>query len=224
MKKAFPYVLAATLAIPCGAAAQEATFDSSATASEGTVTGQGRGRHRDVELVDYGRFRMPDRRDYKNLISIGWLFPVGATVRYDRLILDNFSVLGQLGFGSIKFGNTTWTSWRVAGGFNWHPIGNGMHGFFLGPRVQYTDWTLKYEDSEGVAKGGVSSIVASGIVGYRWIWDPGFSLGLGLGAAYRATLAEASVEYSDGTEASNVETDRASGLGFDMEFTLGWAF
>lgn len=190
---------------------------------EGEVVGRGRGR-RDVELVDYGRFRMPDRRGYKNLVSVGWLFPIGVTVRYDRLVLDNFSVLAQAGYGLLKVGNASWSSWRLAGGFNWHPIGNGMHGFFVGPRVQYTDWTIKYEDSAGEAKGGVSSLVFSALAGYRWIWDPGFSLGLGLGASYRLSFAEAKAQYADGTEASNVNIGRAGGFGFDLEFTLGWAF
>jgi hypothetical protein len=115
---------------------------------------------------------------------------------------------------------TTISSWRVLTGMNWHPVNNGMHGFFLGPRVAYNGYKIAVSGSD--SDGSVTSLSAGAVVGWRWIWDPGFSLGLGLGGGYQSILAEADAEDESGED---VDVDYSfSGFWPVIEFTLGWAF
>ncbi len=186
--------------------------------------------YRNVDIYEQGRFRMRDKRDYENMIILGPSFiPPGVNVRYDRLLVDRLSVFVGAGYGSLSTGDVKLT--RISGrlGANLHPIGNGMHGFFVGPRLGIVQNTLAVEveeDSTGTSAssdGSLTTFSAGAVGGWRWIWDPGFSLSIGLGAQYLSVVTEVEAQTSDGEEAST------GSLNFDgflpaFEFTLGWAF
>jgi hypothetical protein len=99
-----------------------------------------------------------------------------------------------------------------------------MHGFFLGPRVNMTYYGIDAGCTEGACgDGSVTAFSASAIVGWRWIWDPGFSLGLGLGAQYATVVSEAEARNADGSDAVGTGFS-FSGFFPDFELNIGWAF
>ncbi len=220
--------IALLLGLPAAAVAQDTPTDTPSQ-DDGTSAGEATG-FRNVDIVEAGRFRMRDKRGYRNLVIIGPRFlPPGVNVRYDRLFGDRISLLVGTGFGRLGFkssdddidGTTRGhiSSWRALVGMNWHPVRNGMHGFFLGPRLQYAGYAVSVD---GGGSGSVTTLDAGAAVGWRWIWDPGFSLGLGLGGGYRAVVTEAAASDEDGEEVST--GFNYQGFWPIVEFTLGWAF
>lgn len=182
--------------------------------------------YRNVELVETGPFRMENKRGYENLVIVAPQFiPPGVRVRYDRLLADNFSLVTAVSVGaaSVNGGAGIFSVGGTLGG-NWHPLKNGMHGFFLGPRVsmQYYGIDAGCGD-EACADGSVTTFGAGAIVGWRWIWNPGFSLGLGVGAQYATIVSEAEARSSDGSDAVGSGFS-FSGILPDFELNIGWAF
>ena len=214
-----------TAALLLGASATAMAQDGHGRADYGTEgEGTEASGYGNVDIYEQGRFRMRDKRDYENLVIIGpRILPPGVAIRYDRLLSDRISVLAGVGYGAIGSGDTKIS--RIEGmlGMNWHPIGNGMHGFFVGPRLKINQWGITVTEGESGADGSVTAISAGAVAGWRWIWDPGFSLGLGLGGQYITVASEAAATYEDGTEA---DTGSYNFDGFvpAFEFTLGWAF
>jgi hypothetical protein len=133
-------------------------------------------------------------------------------------------------------------------GMDYQPKGNGMHGLYMGPRLAFTSWGLEYQNTfevtdtdtdtdtdtgadTGADTGGDSSndidvnagfttrrLDASAMIGWRWIWDPGASLALGIGPQYTTVVSEVGVQDED------VELGGGTGIGFASEVRLGWAF
>lgn len=215
--------LAAALVLSTGATAM--AQDGNGRADYGTEgEGTQESGYRNVDIYEQGRFRMRDKRGYENLVILGpRIIPPGLAVRYDRLLSDRVSVLAGVGYGSIGSGDVRFS--RIEGllGMNWHPIGNGMHGFFLGPRLKIDKWTLTVTEGDSGGDGSITAIGAGAVAGWRWIWDPGFSLGLGIGGQYISIASEAAATYEDGTEASTGSFN-VDGFVPTFEFTLGWAF
>jgi opacity protein-like surface antigen len=180
-----------------------------------------------VDIYEAGRFRMRDKRNYENLIILGpTILPPGLNVRYDRGLSDRISLVVGAGYGAIgaKDGEVAsgFSSIRGLVGMNWQPIGNGMHGFYLGPRVRVNHFSVKVSGDGETANGSITTLGVAAVVGYRWIWDPGFSLGLGLGGQYFAAVNQTNGRDAEGNE---VEADfNFDGFFPAIEFTLGWAF
>jgi len=188
--------------------------------------------YRNVDIYEAGRFRMRDKRDYENIIILGPIFiPPGMSVRYDRGISDRFSVVAGFGLGILNLDDgddgesASLRSFRFLAGANWQPIGNGMHGFFVGPRIRYNTYNVSVDCSDGeeCSDGSVGTLGIGAVLGWRWIWDPGFSLGLGLGGQYFSVVSESSATYSDGSETGSGSVSY-DGFLPAFEFTLGWAF
>ena len=179
--------------------------------------------YRDVELYDGGPTRMEDKRDYKRMIILGpTLFPAGGKLRYQRLLTDRVSVFAGGGFGTRKnwlFTDVDMTRYSVRFGVDMHPVGNGLHGFFVGPRVRYRSWSLSWvNDDELPEYYSLNTFNVDGVIGWRWVWDPGFSLGLGGGVGYSTMISE------DTVDSEIIDLDVVEGTRFAGEFTLGWAF
>ncbi len=183
--------------------------------------------YRNVDIYESGRFRMRDKRNYENLIILGpTILPPGLNVRYDRGLSDRISLVVGAGYGAIgsKEGgvNSGFSSIRGLVGMNWQPIGNGMHGFYLGPRVRVNYFNVKVSGDGDTANGSITTLGVAAVVGYRWIWDPGFSLGLGLGGQYFTAVSQTNGRDAEGND---VEADfNFDGFFPAIEFTLGWAF
>jgi hypothetical protein len=185
--------------------------------------------YRNVDIYEAGRFRMRDKRNYRNMVILGPnILPPGLNVRYDRAISDRVSLIVGAGYGAIggkddESGTATgFSTIRGLVGMNWQPIGNGMHGFYLGPRVRVNNYNVKVSGDGDTTNGSITTIGVAAVVGYRWIWDPGFSLGVGFGGQYLSAISQTNGTDSEGNEVE-------AGFNFDgflpsFEFTLGWAF
>jgi len=175
---------------------------------------------RDVELVDGGPTKMEDKRDYTNLIIAGpTFFPTGINLRYQRLFNDRFSASLGAGYGSKKnalFTGADTSRMSVRLGADIHPVGNGMYGWYLGPRVMYRTWSFTASD----ASGGLTTLLGGAVAGWRWIADPGLSCGIGMGIGYAALTGE----LESGIDEIGIPDFSVEGTKFLFEFTLGWAF
>lgn len=169
---------------------------------------------------------MEDKRGYQNLIILDpGFFPPSLLIRYDRLWADSLSSTIGLGYGGFSLdGGAGVSVIRSMLGVNWHPIGNGFHGFFVSGRgeIDHNMIDPGCESDEVCGDGSVTVLSVKALAGWRWVWNPGFSLGLGLGAQYASILAEAEAEDDAGNSVS--EDTSFSGVFPTIEFSLGWAF
>lgn len=197
-----------------------------------------------VELVDNPTTKQEDKRGYHNLVTLGFgIFPGTIKGSYRRTLNDKISVMVGAGYGSATWSTTEVTRVLAGAGMDYQPKGNGMHGLYIGPRVDYTSWSFAYSDTIEVSdtdtdtdtSGDTGSdtsqdielntsfqsqrLEASAMVGWRWVWDPGASVALGLGPKYTTITREAGAQ-DDSVSWSGGRT----GLGFGAEVRLGWAF
>jgi hypothetical protein len=199
-----------------------------------------------VELVDNPTTKQEDKRGYQNLVTLGFaFFPGTIKGSYRRTLNDKISVVVGGGFGSATWGTTDVSRVLAGAGMDYQPKGNGMHGFYVGPRVDYTSWSFEYSDTievsdtdtdtdtdTGSDTGSDSSqdidlnanfqsqrIEFSGMVGWRWVWDPGASLALGIGPKFTTITNEAGAQDDSVTWGGG-----RTGIGFGTEVRLGWAF
>jgi len=217
-------------------AAEEPAAVAPAPAAEPAPTAEDSG-YRDVDLVDKGRTKMEDKRDYENLVTMDMSFlPSTLKVRYTRLLNDNISVMVGGGYGSSSstgglLGDHKVSRTVVMAGADFHPIGNGLHGFYVGSRLKHTAWhaeaptevdpdpDVEGDETTGTATWDSSKIQIKALIGYRFIIDPGLSVAMGLGPKYTNRVTEAGDDGALGTFKGGKE-----GMGVGFEFLLGWAF
>lgn len=238
MRRFTPCILAlAALGSPSLALAEEGEGEDDESGDVVEETG-----YRDVDLVDGGRTRMEDKRDYTMALIPGVSFvPPGFKLRFQRSLSDELTLIvgaGYAGFGyqrdqdvdadgdgtSEESGTTTadWTRYHGILGLDFQPIGNGMHGFYVGPRVLYR----KGQTNFGIFGGDVDHvrtvIVARGLIGYSMVFDPGILMKFGAGFGYRTVAGNASTTGEEGAGTSSETT--ISGLAPTLEWNMGWAF
>jgi len=216
------------------------TFSGTALADEGGDGEEEEGEstgYRDVELVDGGPTLMEDKRDYTMAVVPGFsIIPPGVKVRFQYGLNERLTLIAGVGYGGFGYtretsidvdsdssadasasSGTDWTRYHVLAGLDLQPIGNGMHGFYVGPRVLYrkgnTNFSLFTEEAEVVR----TAIVWRMLLGYSVVMDPGILVKMGFGAGYRHNVGSTTSEYF---------TSEASYLGFvpTVELNLGWAF
>jgi len=177
----------------------------------------------DVVIEDDGPHVMADKREYRNLVTPGLImWPPGAKVRLQRSITDHASVIVGGGLASGHIGGCDceglgWARYQVMAGADYHPIGNGMHGPYLGARVLYRHGGAATSLFSQDVSTEHDMLTARGILGYRWIMDPGLSVALGVGAGYRESLRT----YSAGESETSVGLQT---LVPAAEVNLSWAF
>jgi hypothetical protein len=176
----------------------------------------------EIELVESGPIRMKDKRGYKNLVVLGpRLLPPGLGGRYMRSLDDHLTLMVGGGYSGWRILGVTLEHADVRAGLDLEPLGNGLHGFYVGPRVVYKSF---YGDvsSDGDSLGSLrtETLGIGGVAGYRIVVDPGASIGFGVGASYN--------QWVGGADASLVEREDADaeivGTVPIVELTLGWAF
>ena len=191
-----------------------------------------------VELVDNPTTKQEDKRGYQNLVTLGFaILPGTIKGSYRRTLNDKISVMVGGGFGSATWETTDVTRVLAGAGMDYQPKGNGMHGFYMGPRLDYTSWSFEYSDTIEVSDTGSDTgsdttqdidvnagfqsqrVEVSAMVGWRWIWDPGASLALGLGPKFTTVTNEAGAQ-----DDSVTWNGGRTGIGFGTELRLGWAF
>ena len=62
-------------------------------------------------------------------------------------------------------------------------LSNGFHGVYLGARYHYIEYG--YDWINGLLSGEATKQRYLAAVGYRWVWRPCLSLGMGVGVGYR---------------------------------------
>lgn len=233
MRRFTPWILAlAAIALPTLAMAEEGEEEE-----EGEATG-----YRDVDLVDGGRTKMEDKRDYTMALIPGVSFvPPGFKLRFQNSLSEELTLIvgaGYAGFGyqrdqdvdadgdgtSEESGTTTadWTRYHGIVGLDYMPIGNGMHGFYVGPRILYR----KGQTNMGIFGGDVSTVrtvlVGRAVIGYSMVFDPGILMKFGAGFGYRTVAGSGSTTGEEGAGTSSETT--ISGLAPTLEWNMGWAF
>jgi len=190
----FTFALIASLAV----ASAETTASPNL---ETTPTG-----YRDVELFDGGSTLMEDKKDYDQMVVLGPMgFPFGIKARYLYKLNDRTSAMIGGGYGSLAVTGNDVKRLMLRAGVDYQPVGNGFHGFYVGPRVTFNK--IAYDGDFGDTQ---NLTLIGGVAGWRTVLDPGVSIGAGLGLSHLRS-----------TEAG-VLTDR--GILPMGEFTLGWAF
>ena len=155
-------------------------FSGTALADDHETEGEETG-YRDVVLTDSGPTEMEDMRDYDQIVTVGFaILPSTIKLTYRQSISDNLSVMIGTGFGTAEWvlgSENGATMQRVIGtvGLDYHPVGNGMHGFFIGPRASYTQWSA-FSGDEDIYSSGRLDI--RGLIGWRWIFDPGVAISI----------------------------------------------
>lgn len=173
----------------------------------------------DVVLVDDGPHEMADKREYRSQVVAGvGLLPMTAKGRFQHLLTDNVSLM----IGG-SYGRSLLTSADASGGLerssvlvgaDLHPMGNGLHGLYVGPRARWSSYTVGLGD-EALYQSGKLSV--QGIVGYRVVLDPGLTLAAGVGLRYVESVSQV------GDPSEDRGWERA-GLGGTAELNVGWAF
>ena len=173
-----------------------------------------------IVLVESGPFKMKDKRGYRNIIIVGpRLIPPGIGGRYIRSVDEHISVMVGGGYAGWSLFGATVRHVDARAGIDYQPIGNGMHGFYVGPRVVYRSF-LGAAESDGQTGGlHTRTLGAGGVIGWRAIWNPGLSLGAGIGATFTSALARAGNLSDSGNEGVEL-----TGLLPSLELTAGFAF
>lgn len=179
---------------------------------------------KDVVLVDSGPAEMEDKRGYSTLVTPGVMaWPPGVKVRVQQQITDHASVMLGAGLAGGRIegcdcDGLEWVRWQAIAGADYHPLGNGMHGPYVGPRVLYRHGGTSASLWESEATAEQDLLVVRGIVGYRWIFDPGLSVAAGIGGGVRQSLRTYGV---DGEEAGAISS---ASIVPSLELNLSWAF
>jgi|GEM_PF-1752864 len=128
-----------------------------------------------------------------------------------------------LGFnGSFGwFGIGGWSTMSLGAGaeYNWYFQNHAPNGWFAGPGAGLVFYNASYKDSvtNDSASSGALGFYLNGHGGYRWIWDGGFTLDLGLALQY--TMLSITVDIN-GTS----QTIPIGGVGPGLGVNLGYAW
>jgi hypothetical protein len=164
--------------------------------------------------------RMDREPEYRNVITVGpRLLPPGIGGRYMRSFSDDVTGMIGAGYGGFAIGGVDFgvgiERWDLRAGLDLEPQGEGLRGVYVGPRLVYRHFTAQAGSAENAVASQTMGLGA--VVGFRWIWDPGFTLGGGVGLSYDVFLAGR----------GNLDDDdeiRLRGLTPVVEVTIGWAF
>ncbi len=223
-------LLALAWALPATASADEQ--DDEAGEDDGGEAGEHSG-YRDVDLVDGGRTKMEDKRDYTMALIPGLsIIPPGFKVRFQFSLRDNLTLIAGVGYAGFGYGRETSVDdmaedshssetdgrrYPVLAGVDEQPTGNGRHGFYVGPRALYRKGDTSFSLFDWDAQVVRTIVVARLVLGYSMVLDPGILMKAGVGAGYRASVGSFDTELvtSDSSLSSSVPA---------IEINVGWAF
>lgn len=134
----------------------------------------------------------------KNLLTtdaFSLLFGV-LNASYEMLLNEKTSVSVGLGGSTISTDDWKISVIGIKGGYYIYPSKTALKGFFVGPAIGFSIVSAEYtyneitgtwpywKIQEKTDKASNVLVSISGELGYRWIWESGFSLGLGIGAGF----------------------------------------
>jgi len=159
---------------------------------------------------------------HENLITVGVMFaPLGTRVRYQRVLKENLSAFGILGYGAKDdwFGSG-YNAQRISGelGVDLHPMGKNLHGFYTGPRVGYQSWSLTEDVEQNATVYPMTTLEFDAAAGWRWVANSGFTALLGLNIGYSI------FSQDDDLEDIGITVNRSNGVRLGGDFALGWSF
>jgi hypothetical protein len=171
-----------------------------------------------IQLVESGPFKVKDKRGYRNLVVIGpRLLPPGIGGRFVHSVTDYVAVMVGGGYSGWELFGATLRHVDARAGIDYQPIGNGLDGFYIGPRAVYRSFLGSFESEGGTSGLQTRTVGVGGVVGWRAIWDPGLSLGAGVGGLYTTWLGR----MGDLEEGQDLEITGTAPM---LELTLGFAF
>ncbi|MEQ1566783.1 MAG: hypothetical protein ABMA64_14170 [Myxococcota bacterium] len=175
----------------------------------------------EIVLIEAGPFEMKDKRGYKTQIILGPRFiPPGIGGRVLRSLDDNLTLMVGGGYSNWSLFGLSARHVDARAGLDLQPLGNGMHGVYLGPRVVYRSLEASVASfGEPVVEHRSGSLGVGAVAGWRSVWNPGLSAGFGLGATYNSWVA--------GEDADVIEQEgdvKVLGILPVVEATLGWSF
>jgi hypothetical protein len=106
----------------------------------------------------------------------------GANVSYERMISDQSSIIGTVGFQYQSFGAEV-STYSLKAGYRYYLKNEDKTppvGLFINPEVSYGFGKYSFFGSELE----MNMITAGAQFGHQWIWDNGFALDLGVGLQY----------------------------------------
>lgn len=147
---------------------------------------------------------------------IGMFFNAG----YERAIGDMFSIRARGWWWGANMKVDTVDStieyrlFGIGADLLWHPNNKALAGFFVGPRYDLAMFTVKTDTDEGTWY--LHMLGAGG--GYKWIFEGGFSMAVGLSA-----FTPVASSYASTVGSGDLDVPYTGFLpGFDFE--LGYAF
>ena len=162
--------------------------------------------YREVELVDEGPARLPDRRAYRSMFVLSpMLIPPGVELHMHRELTDRTSLVVGVGGAAWRVEGEGPVRFKLLAGLDLNPAGNGMAGFLISPRVSWGQLII----DEGDADDRTNMLTAGLLLGHRWIMTPGTTVSIAAGPAYNHWSQE-------GDSLLDV-------LAPTVEFTFGWA-
>lgn len=139
--------------------------------------------------------------------KVGQEWTAGPSIGYLRWNLEA---------GGVKYSAT---AFQLGLRTNWYFQGTAINdGWYFGPGLTYSKATVESNEYEATAMG----LIASGIVGYNWMWE-NFNIMLGGGMFLSTIPGEVEVTRKSNGVKEKVSVGRGPS-GITAEFTLGWAF
>lgn len=180
----------------------------------------------------------------RNLVTVSpgfeWAGSTGYSVRpelrYHRFLGYRLALNGGVSVGfasdhSLSLGDAVTvtyddsqakhTSFGLRLGLDWYPLGDGMNGVYLGPRFGVDRGWTRYQELPDI-DATFEEYSVGVAVGWRWIWDPGFSFYLGMNTAFVHRSDHIEVDSGPLGDFRFDDTDSYGRIGF--EFGFGWAF
>jgi tetratricopeptide (TPR) repeat protein len=164
-----------------------------------------------VPQEDYYEKKEKESLSYSNLIATN---PVTLSlglmdIYYERRIFDSLSLGIDLGYAwttsiiDLSFGNAGFSGigYSLGGRVNWFFQKKALTGFFLGPELYYYGYSMTLNSNDGsgvtdVSKATIFIITAGLHLGYRMIFDGGFSLDGIFSVNYLSNFSDGSVQFA----------------------------
>ena len=174
-----------------------------------------------LSVTSWGAYWLQPEVVYHHSFSDRLSLGVGTSLHIARDSLASEYVALSDGTAERVRGTRTWRGAGPLVELHWHPVGNGFHGPYLGPRFTLLVSRVTFEpvssstDPEALWRWSMFESAAT--FGWRWVFRPGFSYSLGAMLGY-AFESNAPLSGYDGVRT----TDAYPTWAFTMHF--GWAF
>ncbi|MBN1897253.1 MAG: DUF3575 domain-containing protein [Spirochaetes bacterium] len=147
--------------------------------------------------------------DYKAAITVNPLSMLFGTFNAEANIrlADSLSVLISGSYWGLDSGYWDYTAFGVGTGIKFYWQGSAIHGWYVGPMLDFAFASAEYTDpwTSEKATGSATGISFGGLIGYQSIFDSGVTIDFGLGVQV-ISIPDVSVEVGGLTVASGSQS------------------